>query len=115
MWSGSSWVASPSDSFMRIFPNAFVGIEETKPVISKLLVYPTPANSVCYVDMHVENMAPLTITIYNLEGRILRQSGHSGNTDYHISIPVSDLPAGNYILSAEQNNQRVAKQLSIVR
>ena len=77
-------------------------------------VFPNPASTTLNLHVQWNDAQPFTIAIYDMQGRLLRQWGEEKTKDYSKQIPVSALPAGNYILKVLGENGGSQQQLSIV-
>ena len=72
---------------------------------TNIVAYPNPASS--YVNVSVVNGTKLgTINIYNIIGSLVKVVEIEGNEQ---EINISDLPAGSYIISVEDEKEPVIK------
>src|SRR6056297_3549945 len=70
-------------------------------------VYPNPA--IDYITVKVENGSRVgTISIYNMIGSLVKVEEINGNEK---EIDISDLPAGSYIISVEDEKEPITKQI----
>jgi len=77
-------------------------------------LYPNPATDNLSIEIKQANAHTAILAIYDLSGRLYRQWSVSAIADYRGAIPVTTLPAGNYILSVRNDNEQYAKQFSVV-
>ncbi|HAF27761.1 MAG TPA: hypothetical protein DCG75_01825, partial [Bacteroidales bacterium] len=71
-----------------------------------ILVYPNPASS--YINVNVLNGTKQgTVSIYNMIGSLVKVVEIEGNVK---EINISDLPAGSYIISVEDEKDPIVKQ-----
>ncbi len=114
-WSSAStgWVYNTSSYRMYYFYEPFfpTGIT-TLPMQADVKLYPMPANNTLYIALQNSNGKIYTLTLIDLNGRKLlqQQSPVYNNT---LSLPVANLPAGNYLLSVATDGQWVTRQVSI--
>jgi PKD repeat protein len=85
-----------------------VGIESTESE-AKLELFPNPADAVVTVSLSTNQQA--TVTIYNTLG----QPVYSALVTRVATIDVSQLPVGLYLLSAQTDNDVIAKRLVVTR
>ena len=70
-------------------------------------VYPNPA--IDYITVEVENGSRVgTISIYNMIGSLVKVEEINGNEK---EVDISDLPAGSYIISVEDEKEPLTKQI----
>jgi len=70
-------------------------------------VYPNPA--IDYITVTVENGSRVgTISIYNMIGSLVKVEEINGNEK---EVDISDLPAGSYIISVEDEKESITKQI----
>ena len=73
---------------------------------STVSLYPNPANT--YITLNILNGSRIgTISIYNMVGIIVKTLEIDGNEK---EIDISDLPAGSYIISIEDEKEPIIKQ-----
>jgi hypothetical protein len=97
-----------SQSSLFLFVDVCLGISENG---AGLLVYPNPASDNLMVKMQ-DNSVMQQITLTNLLGIQVYQNE---NPDTHetVSIPVQNLPSGNYLLRIISNNKPIFKTVII--
>ncbi len=78
---------------------------ETDPLAGNIIVWPNPASH----DLNIswENDPVSRITIFNLEGQVLKDIHLSGQADRSRSIPVEDLVPGVYIVEIKADGKSV--------
>ncbi|NOU45622.1 MAG: T9SS type A sorting domain-containing protein [Bacteroidales bacterium] len=86
--------------------DACLGVTESA---NGLLVYPNPANDNFTIKMQ-DNRAILEITVFNKMG-ICVYNEHDIKSMGTITIPVQNLPAGNYILKVTGNDETLIKSI----
>lgn len=86
-----------------------------QPMQAELSVYPVPTATTLTIDIKWAQPHAARLVIYDVSGRIYRQWETNASATYHSSIPVADLPVGNYILVAKTGNAATTARFSISR
>jgi hypothetical protein len=88
----------------------------TVPALSAghILLYPSPANTVMNIDMNFDEPQKGSIAIYDISGRLYLQWQFNSTANYHQSISVSQLPAGNYVLRTHSNGAQYVQRFTVV-
>jgi hypothetical protein len=71
-------------------------------------VYPNPASNYIVV----ENAESATVSIYNVVGRLVKTVQ---STDSELTIDLSNLTRGTYLINIQKGNQMVTKKVSIIK
>ncbi|MBL7985147.1 MAG: T9SS type A sorting domain-containing protein [Flavobacteriales bacterium] len=84
---------------------------------SNLLVYPSPAIDLFYLEFAVKDREQHTITLHDLRGNLVKQlyQDTPNPGDYRLSFNRGQLAAGEYILSIRTNDQRIAHEKLVVQ
>ncbi|MGN6568066.1 MAG: T9SS type A sorting domain-containing protein [Flavipsychrobacter sp.] len=85
------------------------------PLQAKLSVYPVPAVNTLNISITESQVPFLQLAIYDISGRLYRLWHADITNSYHTSIPVTDMPAGSYILVARNGNATTATHFNISR
>lgn len=64
---------------------------------SNIVLYPNPVNTLLHVYMKPIDRITLTISLYDISGRLVKK-GTTIDTDKNITLDVSDLSSGTYLL-----------------
>ena len=84
------------DEVIKIMENRWYNnttIKESQP--ENIRIYPNPVSAY----LHVTGIeTPVRLSLFTIDGQLLTKKSHSS------SIPVHEVPAGNYILKIERNN-----------
>jgi hypothetical protein len=83
------------------------GLKDLFKVNEEILVYPNPASTVLYLD---QNLVFTKAVLYNMEGKIVKSIPYESN----LSIDVSELSRGIYLLSVYDANKPFGSQLIIL-
>ena len=102
-----AYKVSVDDAAVKVVDsNACIGVTEAQNMIEA--IYPNPANDM--VTVSLKNEEPSTITIFNVMGQAVKTIYA---TESKTTIKVSDLSAGMYIISVEQNGVRFNSKLTV--
>lgn len=76
-------------------------------------VFPNPATDVVKVSFAAEGN-DYAVTVYNLQGQVVRNiEVNNANGTQEVSVPVSDLAKGNYLVSVSTNGVSHTKQITV--
>jgi hypothetical protein len=65
---------------------------------NSLVLYPSPSSDFINIQTTFTKPQSVAATITDMQGRVLRTWSEPSTKEYHRTIPVADLPAGNYVL-----------------
>jgi|GEM_PF-3025787 len=85
------------------------------PAGASISLYPVPAATTLTIDIKWPQPHTARLAIYDVNGRLYRQWQTDASATYHNSIPVADLPVGNYILVAKNRDATATARFSISR
>lgn len=92
------------------WPKSVEGVNEPEMDIT---LYPVPASDILHITGEFDKPGKINVTITDMSGRQLNhmqvQTGHTLN----MRLPVSQLPAGNYLLSFEQEGHILTKKFVV--
>jgi hypothetical protein len=94
--------------------SGYVGIEELKSAITKVNVYPSPANEQLNIHVALKKNISLSYEIFDMNGRQLKKALMSSTIE---KVDVSDLVSGKYILKIgdEKYNQLYSTGFSVLK
>lgn len=81
---------------------------------AEVKLYPVPANNILNLAVQWKNAADFTVSITDIYGRTVKSWSENATPNYNRQIPVSDMPAGNYLISISNGNQTATKQFSVI-
>lgn len=93
-----------------------VGIDEPKPMASKLGLYPNPAQGQLNLAIRSNNTEQATITIYNNMGQVVSSQNTNlltGNNS--IAMSIGNLPNGIYFVQIQSANLQATQKLFVAR
>ena len=82
---------------------------------TKLKIYPSPASEYITIEAEFDKTEHFTAYIYDVQGRAVRQWHETGTQNYHRTIPLTELPAGLYVLKLTGADVNISKQFSIIK
>lgn len=98
--------------------STYTGVSKDNPQDAFLVkIYPNPCKSTLTVDLKTKRAGNISIDIYNLTGQLVKKiPEYSFIPEQHgLTIDVSELPVGMYLLSVNYNGTNIYKKFSIVR
>lgn len=97
----------------HVTKSTVVSVEKTQLLISSLTLYPNPADELLNIEISLKAKRQLAVIITDMSGKQLLAEQHlvqQGNNE--ISLDVSDMPAGSYMVSIDGDNVQVAQQFT---
>lgn len=82
---------------------------------NNLTLYPNPAITQLRVNATWNKAQPFTVAILDMNGRVLKQWSEAVTKTYSSSIPVIDMPAGNYTIVLNNGEQKISKRFSVLK
>ncbi|MEZ5016677.1 MAG: T9SS type A sorting domain-containing protein [Flavipsychrobacter sp.] len=115
-WDGAKWINEGPHSSVKYHYGKTTSIAQIKNNSTIIDIYPIPTNNVVNYKINTNKTGKATYTITNMNSKILRQwSGELSKGENVHSIPVNELPTGNYVLQCSQAGSVSAKQFVITR
>jgi len=98
-----------------LFKSGTTGIGDFKNKVDELKIYPNPANDQLFVQPGSNVAENLEITIFDQTGRTIRstQNYYNGNTP--VSVDVSSISKGFYLLSVKSSKSKSTKGFTVIR
>lgn len=95
--------------------NVVSGINENQIRPFNFTVYPNPVTADSWMNVSVKNAGRISITLYDLNGRKIRQliDQQVKAGEFTIAFPVSELQKGTYIVQMRTAKERLEKQILI--
>jgi hypothetical protein len=78
-----------------------------------LNIFPNPSNGSFELDVQSSEVGVLSITVFDLMGRVILKEQNNLHPNLRIPINLSYVGAGQYILRAEFNGQQFNKRILI--
>lgn len=92
----------------------YVGIDEDYAGVA-FGMYPNPVNNTLYMKYQIQAEENITINVYNLLGSLMLTEAHGTQQsgDYTVSLNVSDLPQGVYLVELQTANTKIVRKLIV--
>lgn len=96
--------------------NVVANIQENKLKEFNFTVYPNPIHTESWINLSLKKSGSVSLTVYDLNGRILYQLGNYHMTQGETTIPLdaSRLQKGNYILQMRTDQGVLRKQILVL-
>ena len=99
--------------FSLKYDNLIVGIDDPK-IISRLRIYPNPSvNGMAYAMLNLTEATPVSVTIYNQSGQLVRTNDMGVCLSDLIELPVKGLSPGMYLVNITYGKQTDTVKLTI--
>lgn len=98
--------------------STYTGISKENPQeMSLITLYPNPCKSTLFLDLKSKKTIDISIDICDLTGQIVKKipEYHYIPEQHQVTIDVSELPVGMYLLSLKYNDARIYKKFCIAR
>lgn len=99
----------------QINVNVVSGISENRTRAFNFTIYPNPVTADSWMNVSVKTAGKISITVYDLNGRIIRhiidQQVKAG--EFTIPFPVNEMQKGTYIVQMRTARERLEKQILI--
>lgn len=82
---------------------------------TSLQAFPSPAQNNINVHAAFETPEAFKLQIYDMQGRLVFQSGEKATKEYNKNIPLQDLPSGNYVLQIKGTKTRAEQKFAILK
>lgn len=90
-------------------------VSNTTDLENNLKIYPVPANNTLNLTAEIKKPQDVTISISDIQGRVLYTHQELSSLSINKKIPVSKLPNGIYILKLSGHNLNLTRKFSIAR
>lgn len=108
-------VATENVTYVAHFSTNAIGLNETSK--NDVSIYPNPSSDNTYININLTEDSNVSIEIYNAVGQLVKTIDRTNmqSGENLMSINISDLKAGMYIVKANIGNSVITKNLSIVK
>jgi hypothetical protein len=114
-WDGINWISTDGDTELRFYYDFPTGVTEVSLDRNSLKAYPVPATNVLNLDINWSQPQDFTVTIIDMQGRVVRTWAELPQAQYHGSIAVGDLAAGGYFIKVAGEKEQLTERLIITR
>lgn len=115
LWFNNQWKPSwtaPTRLYHYQTPTAVNDVQSN----TSLILYPSPASDVIHMKTEFKEMQEYTIAIIDAQGMLRMQwSDHIKSGSAVTSIPISNLPPGNYWLRLYSSDENIVKGFTVVK
>lgn len=116
-WNGSGWGGSltgghEDDYYYEPYTT---GVATLGKAIEGMSLFPSPADNIISITIKWSHPQQFIVGVYDIQGRLLQQVGHVATAYASITLPVSQLPVGNYFIKVTAADGTIAKQFVINR
>lgn len=81
--------------------------------LNSVSVYPNPASGILNIDLNAALCKNINISIYDITGKELYNNYFESITDQHISLNISDLQAGIYMIKINDNKTSIIEKVEV--
>jgi hypothetical protein len=96
-------------------PYTTSGVEQIADFGGNATLFPVPASSQTTIDIRWEEPQAFTVSVTDMQGRLHTSWNVQSTKQYHETISLTDLPAGNYMVTLQGQKGKISKQLSVVK
>ncbi|MBL7760272.1 MAG: T9SS type A sorting domain-containing protein [Sediminibacterium sp.] len=116
-WINSAWGHNGGDLTNRYYYETYTtSVKDAEIAESAFKVYPVPATHFVRVEMEWEQPQAFTVSVTDMQGRMIRTFSEKATANYSRNIDVNQLPAGNYVIKvAGVKGKATYQQFSVVR
>ena len=95
--------------------NGYLSIDDGVTVQSSVdPIYPNPSNEISFFDINVESASPVTLTILDMQGRLIAEKNYGTlEGTYKLPIQTDLLSTGVYVVNIRVGNEQHAQRLTV--
>jgi hypothetical protein len=121
-WDNGQWVslpdssaASSSHTYTFEYEVAWpTGVPEVADA-ANIKLYPSPASDFIRIETEWKQAVPFTVAILDMQGRTVRRWEEPATKRYARTVPLTELPAGNYIIKLSCGDEQYTKRFAIYK
>lgn len=118
-WNGTGWTYyigqdKQTHYYYQLYADTSTSVSNVSNIVS-FNIYPVPASSFFNINLDWQNAQPFTISMYDINGRLVKQWSEKAAKNYHKAIFTSDLNSGTYFVKVRSNSGQLTQQINIVR
>lgn len=111
----NSYGATDYDAITKYYYQPYTAdVKSVEKTAGTLTIYPVPTRNNLNIKMQWKEAQDFTIAIYDMQGRLIKQTGEKATKEFVKNISVNGLPAGNYILKVRGKDATVQEQFVIM-
>lgn len=111
----NGWICGDSSTVLHTTNGGYAGIEPTQQLYNEMKIFPNPVHRSATIDIILKQNQNIILKVYNILGELklqmplgIRQKGQNS-----ISLDVSDLPAGVYLLELIRDQTATIRKIII--
>lgn len=117
-WNGTGWTYfigqdKQTHYYYQLYADTSTGVKDVNGVVA-FNIYPMPAGPFFNINLDWQSAQPFTISIYDINGRLVKQWNEKAVKNYHKAIFTSELGSGNYFIKVNSNSGQFTQQINIV-
>jgi hypothetical protein len=102
-----------SNYYYETYTPSNVSVKNVAGNTSEVNIYPVPAQNMLHIDLNWNEAQAATITIYDVQGRVMRQWDAPNGTQYYSAVSVDNLATGTYFVKINGTQEQIVKQFVI--
>ena len=113
-WNGQGWAHTSGNTKTNFYYEEYVPSSvNTIPLATITEMYPVPANDKLTIKMQWERPEVFTVSVIDMAGRVVFLQQEPAVREYMGTIPVSNLPAGNYAVAIVSPNAQLMRKIVV--
>ncbi|MGN6568094.1 MAG: T9SS type A sorting domain-containing protein [Flavipsychrobacter sp.] len=117
-WNGSGWTYfigqdKQTHYYYQLYADTSTSVSNVNNIVA-FNIYPVPASSFFNININWQNAQPFTISMYDINGRLVKQWTEKATKNYHKAIFTSDLNSGNYFIKVNSDSGQLTQQINII-
>ncbi len=113
-WSGSAWVYTGKDFEYHYYYETYFpeSVKDNLASGAEINLFPVPAHNVLHVALTTARPEPLQLSVCNMQGIVVAQWEEQSAPAF--DVPVTNLPAGQYMLKVSGQHNTLARSFVVV-
>jgi len=107
------------DPMTNYYYSTYSTVSEVKNVVNNngsANIFPVPAQNMLHIDLTWNEAQSATIAMYDMAGRMVTPVMNvPSGTEYHTSLSVNNLAAGNYVIRIDGQQGQIVKQIVVAK
>lgn len=113
-WKNNAWQHLTGDFTIKYYYEQYTPNSVAKFALdADLNIYPLPASDNINISAKWQESSEISVLLTDMAGRTVFHSKHQASNNYTQSIPVHNLPSGNYILSISDKNATAGRKVVV--
>lgn len=107
------WTHTFGDTKSNYYYGTFVSVKNVSNVGGTANLYPVPAESLLNIDLNWNQSQAATVTISDMQGRVVKSLNIAAAAKQHASVSVADFANGMYLVTINGTNGQIVKQIVV--